>query len=1479
MQPAQLEYYFDQMRDPHSPHYNIGGYVDMVGLLDYDKMVAAIQAMVNVFDIHKVSIETPADKPLWQYDSTPNESDIRYFDFSAAADPEVHAQTWMKERFNQSFDLTKGPLWETALIRTAPDRVKLFLRYHHLLTDAFGFTIGIKFLAKKYSELLRGIDQESGQKSYLAEILKTQDYLSSERYTKDLQYWLNQFDNIPTPTLSKKHTTTGSATTKAGRTVYIISSERRDHYMALSESMGSSIHHLLLMALYIYYGRIRTEKEMIFGSTIFKRRKEQWETFGLFAGALPFKMHYNSSLSLSELAKQVKSQLLKDYRHQHLPVSHLNRELNLIQRDRDMLFEIIVNYLLVDFGTEFEDQKTEIIDLASDHSNVPMMLWWRDYNTQRNMELRVDFNLAYLQKEEVSLLLDRWFYIMDQFDANSGESIAEIDIIPPTEKELFKSFNQTEAISVDEGNLIQQFEKQAKETPHQPAVKSEKEVLSYDELNRLANQISAFLIQQYHIEKEESVAIQLHRGPWMIASILGVLKSGAAYLPLDLDTPKDRLHYILEDSSCKIVLDEVVLEQFRKQQTTFNENNPNTSIQPEHLAYIIYTSGSTGKPKGVMIEHHNLLDYATTFKNHFSLAPDDVVLQQASIAFDTSIEEIFPVLLSGGTLVVAKDPKDLEGMLQACETYGVTLLSTNPYILDYLNDVHTNYQFNFRVLISGGDVLKPAHLNNLYKKYSVFNTYGPTESTVCATYHKVELLEPLIPIGTAIRNRQVYILKPGTTQQQPLEVEGEICIAGQGVARGYLNRQDLTDQQFVSNPFSNDPNARMYRTGDLGYQRRDGVIGFTGRMDDQVKIRGFRIELGEIESVIAVSGIARQCVVTAIDDHHGNKQLVAYIVPQGDFDKAEIQQKLARQLPAYMVPLFILELADLPLTSNGKVNKKALPQPNTSECQEANFVAPKNLLETQLQNIWQEVLGLPKINVNAHFFDLGGHSLLATRVVTAIKQELGIAAQLNDLFAKPSIRELATHLNDQDRTSPGPAIGVVDNRPDKIPLSYSQEFIWFVDKREGSQHHHIPAMAKFEGELDRAALEEAFKLVVYRHEVLRTVVCEEDGEVVQKVMDGDSWSMKYSQAGYMNQEEVDRLAQDELNITFDLSRDYMLRVHLMKTGKREHLLVVVMHHIASDGWSIAILVRETLEIYDSIVNNRPVSLPDISHQYIDFVFWQRQALEAPWMQKKLSYWKEKLAGVPYTSLVTDYPRGEDRPTHGKTHYFALDDLTNRALRQLARQEGVTVFMTLLALLKVLLFRYTGQEDICIGSPIVNRTRKELEGLIGYFLNTIALRTALSGQPTFLELLTRIKQTTLEAYANQEMPFEKVIEAVNPGRHSNQTPLFQVFFNLLNHPRESMDMGELKIELLELEETASKFDLSFYVNDLADQITFTIIYDHTLFAKERIVNLTNHYQELAKAILENPGDAISQYNFLSVLELQDQSETLEDFFND
>ncbi|HEX5752320.1 MAG TPA: amino acid adenylation domain-containing protein, partial [Archangium sp.] len=1032
--------------------------------------------------------------------------------------------------------------------------------------------------------------------------------------------------------------------------------------------------------------------------------------------------------------------------------------------------------------------------------------------------------------------------------------------------------------------------------------------LSYGELDSRANQL-AHLLASKGVRSGDLVGICVERSADLVVGLLGILKAGAAYVPLDPAYPQQRLAFMLEDTQARVVVAQRHLAQalplgdrslicLDEDQHLIGQQPTGSlslSVDSMQAAYVIYTSGSTGKPKGVCVPHQAVVRLVRN--THFiQLTETDRIGQASNASFDAATFELWGALLNGARVVgVPKEiALDARALGEHLERTRINVLFVTTALFNQVARERPQSFSVLRQLHFGGEASDPKWVREVLNKGApgkLMHVYGPTESTTFATwYHVQQVPEGIttIPIGAGLSNTTLYVLDRNG-HPVPVGVPGELYIGGEGLAWGYLHRPELTAEKFVPHPFATQPGERLYRTGDVVRWLPEGSLEFVGRVDSQVKVRGFRIELGEVESALVGYPAVGEAVVMVREDTPGDRRLVGYVVAREgqSLEVSELKSYLKDRMPDYMVPAALVKLDKLPLNPNGKVDRKALPVPDQAQTDQ-EYVAPRNETEERLAALWAEVLRVSRVGIHDNFFDLGGHSLLATQVVVRVREAFQMELALRELFDAPTLAELAGRIDASRGTSPvsqTPAVKRVP-REGNLPLSFAQQRLWFLEQLEpGKAFYNIPMLVRMEGQLDVVALERSFEELVQRHESLRTVFHEEQGQPVQVIAPEARLPLAVVDLRELptgeREAEVRRQVRAEVGRPFDLKRGPLLRPLLLRQDEQVHVLMLTMHHVISDGWSMGVLVREMAALYEAHVRGKPSPLPELPVQYADFSAWQREWLQGDVLARQLDYWRQQLTGAPQAlTLPTDKPRPTVLTSRGASMTAQLPLELSKALQALGHEAGATPFMVLLAAFQVLMSRYSGQDDISVGSPIAGRGRSEVEGLIGFFVNTLVLRSRLSPQQSFRELLAQVKETTLGAYAHQDVPFEKLVEELKPERDQSRTPLFQVMFGLQNAPMPELKLPGLKLQAIEPESQTSKFDLTMSAGETPAGFSLWLEYNTDLYEASTARRMLEQMQVLLEGIAAAPDRKLRELPLLSGAERQqvlvDWNQTHTDF---
>ncbi|BET53838.1 non-ribosomal peptide synthetase DhbF [Bacillus subtilis] len=1480
---AQTGIWFAQQLDPDNPIYNTAEYIEINGPINIALFEEALRHVIKEAESLHVRFGENMDGP-WQMINPSPDVQLHVIDVSSEPDPEKTALNWMKADLAKPVDLGYDPLFNEALFIAGPDRFFWYQRIHHIAIDGFGFSLIAQRVASTYTALIKGQTAKSRSFGSLQAILEEDtDYRGSEQYEKDRQFWLDRFADAPeVVSLADRAPRTSNSFLR--HTAYLPPSDVN----ALKEAaryFSGSWHEVMIAVSAVYVHRMTGSEDVVLGLPMMGRiGSASLNVPAMVMNLLPLRLTVSSSMSFSELIQQISREIRSIRRHHKYRHEELRRDLKLIGENH-RLFGPQINLMPFDYGLDFAGVRGTTHNLsAGPVDDLSINVY--DRTDGSGLRIDVDANPEVYSESDIKLHQQRILQLLQTASAGEDMLIGQMELLLPEEKEkVISKWNET-AKSEKLVSLQDMFEKQAVLTPERIALMCDDIQVNYRKLNEEANRLARLLIEK-GIGPEQFVALALPRSPEMVASMLGVLKTGAAYLPLDPEFPADRISYMLEDAkpSCiitteeiaaslpddlavpELVLDQAVTQEIIKR---YSPENQDVSVSLDHPAYIIYTSGSTGRPKGVVVTQKSLSNFLLSMQEAFSLGEEDRLLAVTTVAFDISALELYLPLISGAQIVIAKKEtiREPQALAQMIENFDINIMQATPTLWHALVTSEPEKLRGLRVL-GGGEALPSGLLQALQDLHcSVTNLYGPTETTIwSAAAFLEEGLKGVPPIGKPIWNTQVYVLDNGL-QPVPPGVVGELYIAGTGLARGYFHRPDLTAERFVADPYG-PPGTRMYRTGDQARWRADGSLDYIGRADHQIKIRGFRIELGEIDAVLANHPHIEQAAVVVREDQPGDKRLAAYVVADAAIDTAELRRYMGASLPDYMVPSAFVEMDELPLTPNGKLDRKALPAPDFSTS--VSDRAPRTPQEEILCDLFAEVLGLARVGIDDSFFELGGHSLLAARLMSRIREVMGAELGIAKLFDEPTVAGLAAHLDLAQ--SARPALQRAE-RPEKIPLSFAQRRLWFLHCLEGpSPTYNIPVAVRLSGELDQGLLKAALYDLVRRHESLRTIFPESQGTSYQHILDADRACPELHVTEIAEKELSDRLAE-AVRYSFDLAAEPAFRAELFVIGPDEYVLLLLVHHIVGDGWSLTPLTRDLGTAYAARCHGRSPEWAPLAVQYADYALWQQELLgneDDPnsLIAGQLAFWKETLKNLPdQLELPTDYSRPAEPSHDGDTIHFRIEPEFHKRLQELARANRVSLFMVLQSGLAALLTRLGAGTDIPIGSPIAGRNDDALGDLVGLFINTLVLRTDTSGDPSFRELLDRVREVNLAAYDNQDLPFERLVEVLNPARSRATHPLFQIMLAFQNTPDAELHLPDMESSLRINSVGSAKFDLTLEISEdrLADGtpngMEGLLEYSTDLFKRETAQALADRLMRLLEAAESDPDEQIGNLDILA-----------------
>ncbi|MCY7853703.1 non-ribosomal peptide synthetase DhbF [Bacillus spizizenii] len=1480
---AQTGIWFAQQLDPDNPIYNTAEYIEINGPINIALFEEALRHVIKEAESLHVRFGENMDGP-WQMINPSPDVQLHVIDVSSEPDPEKTALNWMKADLAKPVDLGYDPLFNEALFIAGPDRFFWYQRIHHIAIDGFGFSLIAQRVASTYTALMKGQSVTDRSFGSLQAILEEDtDYRASEQYEKDRQFWLDRFADGPeVVSLADRAPRTSNSFLR--QTAYLPLSDVN----ALKESaryFSGSWHEVVIAVSAVYVHRMTGSGDVVLGLPMMGRiGSASLNVPAMVMNLLPLRLSVSSSMSFSELIQQISREIRSIRRHHKYRHEELRRDLKLIGENH-RLFGPQINLMPFDYGLDFAGAQGTTHNLsAGPVDDLSINVY--DRTDGSGLRIDVDANPEVYSESDIKLHQQRILQLLQTASAGEDMLIGQMELLLPEEKkQVISEWNKTEK-SEKLLSLQDMFKKQAILTPERIALICDDVQVNYQELNEKANRLAHLLIEK-GLGPEQFVALALPRSPEMVASMLAVLKTGAAYLPLDPEFPADRISYMLEDAkpSCIITTEEIaarlpdglsvpqlVLDQTVTQEIVkrYSPDNPNVSVSLAHPAYIIYTSGSTGRPKGVVVTLKSLSNFLLSMQEAFSLGEEDRLLAVTTVAFDISALELYLPLISGAQIVIAKKEtiREPQALAKMIEYFDIDIMQATPTLWHALVTNEPETLRGLRVLV-GGEALPSGLLQALQKLHcSVTNLYGPTETTIwSATAFLEEGLKGVPPIGKPIWNTQVYVLDNGL-QPVPPGVVGELYIAGTGLARGYFRRPDLTAERFVADPYG-PPGARMYRTGDQARWRADGSLDYIGRADHQIKIRGFRIELGEIDAVLAKHPDIEQAAVVVREDQPGDKRLVAYVVAASAIDTADLRRYVGASLPDYMVPAAFMEMDELPLTPNGKLDRKALPAPDFSTS--VSDRGPRTPQEEILCDLFAEVLGLARVGIDDSFFELGGHSLLAARLMSRIREVMGAELGIAKLFDEPTVAGLAAHLDQAQ--SARPALQRAE-RPERIPLSFAQRRLWFLHCLEGpSPTYNIPVAVRLSGELDQGVLQAALYDLVCRHESLRTIFPESQGTSYQHILDADQ-ARPVLHVTEIDEKELSGRFAEAVRYSFDLAAEPAFRAELFVIGPDEYVLLLLVHHIVGDGWSLTPLTRDLGAAYAARCYGKAPEWAPLTVQYADYALWQQELLGSgddpnSLIAGQLAFWKETLKNLPdQLELPTDYSRPAE-PSHvGDTIHFCIEPELHKRLQDLARANRVSLFMVLQSGLAALLTRLGAGTDIPIGSPIAGRNDDALGDLVGLFINTLVLRTDTSGDPSFRELLDRVREVNLAAYENQDLPFERLVEVLNPARSRATHPLFQIMFAFQNTPDAELNLPDMESSLRIHSVGSAKFDLTLEIseNRLADGtpngLEGLLEYSTDLFKQATAQALADRLMRLLEAAESDPDQQIGNLDILA-----------------
>jgi amino acid adenylation domain-containing protein/non-ribosomal peptide synthase protein (TIGR01720 family) len=1494
-QPFALTYgqralWFLHQTAPASAAYNVAFSARILSTVDIDKMKQALSYLAERHAALRLRFEAQDGEPK-QFIDPAAEVDFQLVDASTWDDRTLRHQ--VDQSYSTPFSLNEQqPLFRVRLFQRSPEQFVLLLVFHHIIGDGWSLWLLLDELAQIYSALTAGrqpalLVLPASYRQFAEQQVARVD---SGELEQDWHYWRDKFSQTP-PLLNlpSKRPFPVHRSYRGASYPLRIDSHTLAALKGLASELGVTLYVLLLSAYQLLLHRCGGQQQLCIGTPLAGRDDDRYAgVVGYFVNPLPLLSELNPEQTVSDFINASRREVLSAMAHQAFPLALVIERLAL-SRDtsRPPLFQAAFVFQQLQKAQQLLDANSsnESADKTVDWGGLslaPYTLFQQEGQFDLSLELMeaggdligsIKFNTDVLDSDDAQRLADYYLTILKHLPDFKHKPAVSVPLLNSDyQRKMLETWNATD-YSYPDTLIPELLTRQAQQTPDAIALVYEQQQLTYAELEQRSNQL-AYYLQQQGANQECLVAVCMERSLDMVVSLHAIVKAGAAYVPLDPDYPQERLDYMIANAGAELCLTqqslagklqgypgrlleiETLYDELARQPTTV----PATTFHSDQIAYLIYTSGSTGQPKGVANNHKALANRINWMQRAYGLNQQDTVLQKTPYSFDVSVWEFFWPLITGAKLVIAKPNghKDSHYLAKLIQQHQINTLHFVPSMLQaFIDEPEAANCASLKRIICSGEALPLSLQQQVYGKLDarLYNLYGPTEAAIDVSEwpcQEHDTASSIVAIGKPIDNIQLYILD-GQLQPVPIGVSGELYIAGIGLARGYQNKPQLTAERFIPNPFGQ--GERMYRTGDICRYRADGVIEYQGREDGQVKLRGFRIELGEIEAVLKKHEAVQNCVLKA-DQFRGEKALLAYITLHEGVDNTPALIKQIREfmqdfLPDYMVPAGFMVLPELPLSSNGKVDRKALPAMELVS-QDDDRTAPENEVQQQIADIWRQLLQHRDFGIHTDFFHVGGHSLLALRLIAKLTEAFRTKLSIEDVFTHSTIAGLSQLLTQNDQQQAAwPAIFA--QHLDHAPLSFSQERLWFVNTLENAAGvYHIPLAFHLRGRLDKAALNGALEDLVYRHQALRTQITADGHALQQRVLQNTGQPVNFYNEQQIKAQGLEHIVRLEANTGMNPAAGQVFKASLLEIEAQHCLLLLVMHHIVSDGWSVNVLLQDLAALYRQRIGNGSVELPDLPVQYTDYCSWQRQLADQGWFKPARDYWLSALNDAPTTlALNYDHSRPMLPSFRGAMEFCQIPATTRASLQAYAQQRGATDFMLLISAFSVLLYRYSGQQDFMIGTPVANRDKLELHDLVGLFVNTLLMRIKIDSNRSFEQLLDQVKATALSAYEYQYYPFEGLVEALQPERNLAVSPLFQVMFVYQGREQQAFALDGLDVQPMVLPSTTAKCDLTLYVSEENDHWSLAMEYSTDLFEQPSIEQLLSSLATVLNAVAENP----------------------------
>lgn len=1464
--------------------YNVPGSFKLSGPLNVDVLKKSLLALIERHESLRTIFKNSQDATLKMIvlDVANCGFELEYFNVRASADPQEEVKSIIRHHRRSSFDLGEKSLLKACLIEYGESEFILEYMLHHIISDGWSINVMMRDLLKLYALKL-----DSVEKTLPPLRIQFKDYvywnleqLAAGKFAEYKNYWKNQFrDQVPVIDLPTDFKRPAIKTFKGDTLYHFFNATDFSVFKAKLEKKESTLFMGLIAIMNALFYKYTAQTDIVIGTPIAGREHADLENqIGYFLNTLPLRVRFDAEDTFEALLQNVKEITLDSYENQAYPFNKIVEDAYHVRDlSRNALFDVMV----VLQNNELRDTTVANIDLkglnvkpnndVSDYPAGKFDLVFNFIEIQNKLALSVEYNSDLFKRSSIERLLTHLDELLNSVINHFEGKISALNCLPDQERMQILAYSETVKEPQSSESMMEVFENTVRLFPENKAVSFDGKSYTYRQLNELANRFAGYLKAQKQVQPGDVIALAVERSEWMVIAILAVLKAGAAYLPIDPEYPEERICFMMEDGKSRFAIDQHVLTEAIREMENFSSENLPGQLDANALAYVIYTSGSTGIPKGIAVGQASVINLV----NDYRLSDQDTASLTCNYVFDVSVLEMFSVLLKGGHLVIPKKEtvyavSDYAAFIQANH---ISTCYIHPFQVMEMGRLLKEYPAVSlkRILIGVEPIRRSSVIPFEEMGVKVINGYGPTETTVCSTMFALEKSdEPgtdFLPVGKPVANTDVYILD-AHQMPVPFGVQGEIYIGGMGLSKGYVNRPELTEQKFVTDPFHKE--RKLFKTGDYGKWLPDGTIMFIGRKDNQIKINGLRVELGEIETVLADYEAGLQAVVLMTEMNSGARELVAFIRSEKPVELKALKAFVGGKVPVHMVPKDFISVDEFPVNNSGKIDKTALKElaGHSKKQQATEYQAPENDTQKKLIDIWTEVMELDNIGIGHNFLEIGGHSLTATLIISRVLLKFNIKLGLNQLFSNPTIKELAVLIDQAEKVDEKEFIRLIDQR-EFYELSHAQRRLWIIQSMESDLiAYNVPVAYKIKEKLNLEALQFAIDRLIERHEILRSNIVAVEGEPLLKVNKPGEQSCIIEQidAQQSTQAEIDSYINEVKTNVFDLSKDTLMRIRVLKLGQKEFILVACFHHIVCDAWSIGIMYNELMSDYHRYSSQKDQVQVVSNYQYKEYAHWQNTTINTDSYKSTRDYWHNKLSGnIPFIDLPLDKPRPKFKTYNGSSSQLVLNEALVQPLKKIAVEKGVSMFTILQATLKILLYRCTGQKDILIGTPVACRTSTQLENMVGFFVNTIVLRDMIDEDETFHSFLEKVQKTTTDALDHQEYPFDKLVDELDLKRSVSRSPLFDVFMTYLKLEMSQKNTGyDYTCDIMPVSEglAQSKFDISFDFYEEGDRVSVAITYNNDLFIPTTITRLLSYYVQIIKHLSANLSLEVKEVDILS-----------------